>query len=117
MPWKDTSLKFYVEQAVSTVPQIQKVELVDSYAEDVGNMHIIKLVIEFRSPFTGLVPFSMALDENNTISSFDGCLQPVCQGDVNCTNIEVVINRHPGFGYYDEGKYFCLLYTSPSPRD
>ena len=63
MPWKHNSLKFYVEQAISSIPSIQRVELVESYSEDIGNMHIIKFVIQFRSPTTGLQPFDVPFDE------------------------------------------------------
>ena len=115
MPWRHNNIKFYVEQAISSIPSIQRVELVESYSEDIGNMHIIKFVIQFRSPTTGLQPFDVPFDETLGIEvPFDGCEQAICQHGVNCTNISVIVNRRHGLGYYSQGQHFQLSFSTSS---
>jgi hypothetical protein len=43
MPWEHTSIKFLVEAAIQTIPQIQKVEVVDHYHEIIDGFEYTRL--------------------------------------------------------------------------
>ena len=116
MPGEHTSIKFLVESAIQSIPQIQKVEVVDHYHEIVNGAEVHKIIIEFRTPTVSKPPFHIITDvETKEPLTFSECEIPNATGGMkNCSNVTVVLNRDPGLGYYKKGSYFQLAFDTSS---